>query len=131
MGHLVSLIPISNSALAKSLNTELGYLAACSSKFREHRNRRIGHYDLATRQSHAEAILPNVGINDVDDCLKNLATLLNMIEEHYDRNSRTYNEGIYGSGDAEELLGFFERAEKLERYFNRNEIGDDDEADAE
>jgi hypothetical protein len=127
IAQLVALIPASEQSLLRSLEAEIADLTTHSATLREHRNRRIGHYDLETRVRRANSRLPGIGFNDVDAVLENLSNILNAIERHYDQNAQNYSVGIYGSGNVEDLIEFMQRSEELERYFNRTEFGDTDD----
>ena len=56
--------------------------------------------------------------------LQRIAELLNQVERYYDGNEESYKEGVYASGNADELLDFIKRNNQLERYFNRKKFGD-------
>ncbi len=125
--QLISVIPASDSSLKEPIEKALLDINIRFKKFRDHRNRRIGHHDLETRLKRPGSLLPDIGIDDADSALKCMADTLNSVELYYDQNLRCYGEGIYGSGDAEEFIDFLARKTKLEEYFNRAEFGDEGE----
>lgn len=130
--QLRKLIPVADSSLHNSLDPEISVLDSHVEKFREHRNRRIGHHDLDTRRGRSHATVPSLGLNEMEDALSGIATILDLVEKHYDQDEQPYQNGIYGSGNAEELIQFIRREQSLERYFNEKEFGVDEfEVDSE
>jgi hypothetical protein len=121
--HLVRITPLADPIVKQKLNSILRTIDARCRTFREHRNRRIGHYDLETRLKRPNSHLSGIGINDADDALQSIADVLNTIERYYDGNQQPYKEGIYGSGNGEDLLEFIRRKKDLEQYFNQKEFG--------
>jgi hypothetical protein len=127
IGQLMDLIPSSDGALLQAIETEVTALTSLIRTLREHRNRRIGHYDLDTRIRRASNRLPGIGLDDMDAILAKLAHILNGLEAHYGQNTAPYSAGIYGEGSAEDLIDFVQRKEQLERDSNRMEFGDEDD----
>lgn len=123
--YLISIIPDADSTLKETLKRGLLPIIKdrCKS-FRDHRNRRVGHYDLDTRLKRPDALLPGIGIVDADAALKSIADVLNAVELYYDNNEQSYDQGIYGSGNASELIEFIGRAKVLQKYYNHKEYGD-------
>jgi hypothetical protein len=122
--HLIAIIPSADSSLHKTLNSMLPTIKSRCAKFRDHRNRRVGHYDLNTRLKRPYAILSGIGVKDADEALEGIADVLNAVEMYFDGNQQSYNHGIYGSGDCGELLECLKDEKKLRRYFNHKEFGD-------
>lgn len=122
--YLISIIPDVDGTLKQTLKNLLPVIKARCEKFRDHRNLRVSHYDLDTRLKRPDALLPGIGIDDADAALKSIADVLNVVELHYDNNDRSYHQGIYGSGDASELIEFIKREKELQKYFKNKEYGD-------
>lgn len=80
--YLVSIIPPADNTSQKTLKSMLPQIEARCAKFRDHRNRRIGHHDLDTRLSRPKALLPAIGINDTDEALHSIGVALNAVERH-------------------------------------------------
>lgn len=129
LSYLAELVPASESSLVANLADALKQVDVKCERFRPHRNRRIGHYDLDTRQRQPSARLPAFNLADVDGVLDSFADILNAIESHYNNNTQSYASGIYGPGNADDLIEFVERNEKLERYFQTKEYGDRDDSE--
>lgn len=91
---------------------------------RSHRNRRIGHYDLQTRLKQEDSLIPNISLAEGNQLLTAICNLMNVVEKHYDNHEQTYKHGIMGSGNAKDLIEFFDRNIDLEKYFNKKEFGD-------
>ncbi len=124
--YLISIIPDADSTLKGTLKKKklLPIIKDRCKKFRDHRNRRVSHYDLDTRLKRSDALLPGIGIVDADAALKSIADVLNVVELYYDNNEQSYAQGIYGSGDGSELIQFIEHEKELQKYFNNKEYGD-------
>jgi len=123
VAHLISIIPEAAGGLKKTLESMAKSAAVSWSKFRNHRNTRIGHCDLHTKLKRAEPALPGIKTSEVGLALQNISQLLNAIERHYDRKEFPFEDGIYGAGNGSDLLKFIKRKEELERYFNHKESG--------
>ncbi len=121
--HLLTMIPPSDAALRKVVDTDREGIASKSVNFCQHRHRRIAHCDLNTRRKCETALLPNLGLNEMDDVLASIASLLNDIGQFYGQDERPYGEGIYGSGNAQDLIDFINYEQKLRQYFNDKEFG--------
>lgn len=122
---LVSLIPQSGT-LHEEATSALKTVQKDVKKFRKHRNRRIGHSDRATALNRRANKLPGLSLEAMDTLLADMATLLNLVERHYDQNEQHYEEGIYASSSADELVDFIRRDQDLEKYFQEKEFGDTD-----
>lgn len=122
--HLISIIPAADSTLKQRLHNLLPIIKARCKKFREHRNRRVGHDDLGTRLKRPNALLPGIGIDDADAAFKSIADVLNVVELHYDKNKQSYEHGICGSGQGSELIDFIKYEKTLQKYYNNREYGD-------
>ena len=70
------------------------------------------------------ALLQGIGTDDADAALRNIAEVLNAVEQHYDINKQSYDQGIYGSGQGSELIRFIEHEKKLQEYVNNKKFGD-------
>jgi hypothetical protein len=121
--YLVELIPPNEEILQRSLRSMLPTIEVRCEPFRKHRNSRIGHCDVETRRKRAASLLPEISVEHADETLHYIAEVLNAVERHYDNNEHPYRDGVYGSGNAEELLEFIRRKKDLEDYFNRKEFG--------
>ncbi|HUG66777.1 MAG TPA: hypothetical protein VMM76_03430 [Pirellulaceae bacterium] len=121
--HLAKMIPNSDTSLRQAVDSDLQDIDSKSVDFRHHRNRRIGHRDLDTRKKCSTALLPNLGLNDMDNVLAAFAALLNRIHQFYDQDERCYDEGIYGSGNAQHLIDFIKYEQDLLKYFEEKEFG--------
>lgn len=114
--HLAEMIPNSDGLLRQAVASDLEDIGSKIVNFRQHRNRRIGHYDLDTRKKCPTALLPDLGLNETDNVLAAIATLVNRIHQFYDKDERCYDEGICGSGDAQELIDFIKYEQGLRKY---------------
>lgn len=121
--YLATLIPNADTTLQTAVAAEITKIDAKVISFRQHRNRRIGHHDLDTRKKRSTALLAELGLTETDDVLANIAGLLNCIEQFYDHNEQSYDEGIYGSGNADDLLEFIKYEQSLQKYYEENEFG--------
>jgi hypothetical protein len=119
--HLLELIPDNASTLQSEMSSCITKTESGVGKLRQHRNRRIGHFDLKTRTK--KELLPSVGLADVDGVLSQMADVLNAIVGHYDNNECPYEYGICGGGGATSLIEYMDRNEQLERYFEEKEFG--------
>jgi hypothetical protein len=122
---LAEIIPGTDGALQKSLRSLLTSVDILCKPFREHRNLRIAHCDVEARLKRSVSLLPSIGLNEVDQALASIAAVLNAVEVHYCSNQHSYEEGVHGPGNAEDLIEFIRRKSSLEKYFNRKEFGDD------
>ena len=117
------MIPDSDASLSIDVASDLQTIDSQSVDFREHRNRRIGHFDLDTRKKGLTALLPNLGLNETDHVLAAIPSLLNRIHQFCDQDERCCVEGIEGSGDAQALIDFIEYEKRMRKYFEENEFG--------
>lgn len=122
--HLTKLIPTQDSSLAHKVRQLLEGAKTSWEPFRNHRNRRIGHYDLDTVLKKKDQLLLNIEINDVDTALDFIADILNAVQTYYGPDKTTYHCGILCEGNAEELIELLQRNSDLEKYFNEKEFGD-------
>ncbi len=122
--YLVSIIPAADSTLRQRLHNLLPIIKARCKRFRDHRNRRVGHDDLDTRLKRPNALLPGIGMEDADAALRSIGDVLNVIEQHYDSNEQSYDHGICGSGQGSELIDFIKYEKTLRKYYNKEEYGD-------
>ncbi len=125
LAHLSEAIPDSDASLRQTLEEDLKNLKSQIADFRQHRNRRIGHYDLDTRKGHPDALLPNLGLNETDDALAAISAFLNRIHQFYDQDENPYDMGIKapGSGNTQELIDFITNEQSLRKYRKEKEFG--------
>ena len=128
--YLVEIIPPADRALQSSLRSLLTCLDSHCQPFRKHRNLRIGHCDFEVRLKRSASLLPDIGLDDVDQALGSIAAVLNAVEMHYCGNEQSYKKGVYGSGNAEDLIKFIKRKKRLEKEFKRKEFGHDTDGES-
>ena len=75
---------ISDSVLSAKVRAEAHRVKRRCGFAREWRNRRLAHTDLKTSRSNNSG-LPSVSADSIRDGLKSTRTLLNLVEEYYDR----------------------------------------------
>ena len=115
--YLAKMIPDPDASLRQGLAADLQNIDSQSVDFRQHRNRRIGHYDLDTKKESPTSLLPNLGVSDTDNVLAAISTLLNRIQQFYDQDERCYDMGIHGHGDAQSLIDFVKNEQSLRQYY--------------
>lgn len=121
---LVSRVPQADGSLREEAAKALESLRDQVQVFREHRNRRIGHYDRETVLKVQGSLLSDLSLEAMDGVLADMACILNLVEHHYDQNEHNYEDAIHGSGDANELIDFIQRSVDLEKYYHESEFGD-------
>jgi hypothetical protein len=124
--YLKTLIPKSDSELTQRVDEILHKAKKYWRAFRQHRNRRVGHYDFETTIKKSGSIVPNLEIEETDAALKFIADVLNTIQRYYKGSETTYDGGIIVTDGAKELLEFIQRKNDLEKYFNLKEFGEND-----
>jgi hypothetical protein len=120
--RIESLLPRTDTAKLRNIRNRLSAADVACKPFREHRNRRVGHFDLDTRIKRAGNLLPDIGIKKTDRALRSIGGFLNAVAKYYGEDVRSYQHGIAGP-DAREMLDFIRRANRLEAYFEDKEFG--------
>ena len=115
--HLAEIIPESDALLRQTLAADLQNIDSQSAEFRQHRNRRISHYDLDTRKESPTALLPNLGLIETDKVLAAISALLNRIQQFYDQDEQSYEMRIHGHGDAQRLIDFVKNEQSLRQHY--------------
>lgn len=110
--RLLDLPWISNSPERQRLVQEkLQMVSTSTEPFRDHRNKKIGHLDLATRIG--DEVLPGLTVSHVDIALRAIADAMNAANP--DQNSTTFYADVIHSGGADSLVNRLRQAEKWRR----------------
>jgi hypothetical protein len=93
--------------------------------FREWRNKKLAHLDLATAKKSSPNPIPGVSRQMIEDALKTLREYLNAIEAHYNDSEMGYEQFLMSS-DGDALVGVLREGLRYEELMKEGKVPFDD-----